>query len=95
MAGRHSRRLGDGYDAERHPHYYVRNVNQTPQSLTLPEGHYGVVSTPHERDNVNCAAAHRGASTSLPPSAMHPDESVVEMQLRSHDPNTDMATSKG
>ena len=61
-------------------------VNQNPQSLTLSEKHYGVVKTPLEWSDVNCAAVDCSVPTSLPPSAVHPDESVVEMQSRSHGP---------
>jgi len=69
------------------------NVNQVVESLALSEGQYGVVRIPLERGNVNCAAADSGAPTSLPPSAVHLDESVVEMQSRSHGPSIGMTDS--
>ena len=47
------------------------------------------------RDKVNCTAEDLSSPTSFLPSAMHPDKSVVEIQFRSHDPNTDITDSSG
>ena len=71
------------------------NVNQTPQSVALSEGHYGVARIPLERGRVNCAAARLSSPTSLPPPTMHPDASRVEIQPRSHDPYTGITGSSG
>ena len=71
------------------------NVNQTAQSLIISEGRYEVVRTPLERGNADCPLVDRGVPKSSPPSAVHPDESVVEMQFKSHDPNIDMTDSNG
>jgi len=62
-------------------------VNQNPESLALSEGQYGVVRIPLGRGDFGCATADSGVPTSLPSSALHPDESVVEMQSRPHGPS--------
>jgi len=69
------------------------NVNLTPQSVAPSEGHGEVARIPLERDEANCAAVDLNSPTPLPPTAMHPDESSVEIQLTSHNPNTDITDS--
>jgi len=71
------------------------NVNRTPPPLALSEEHYGAVTVPLGRGNVNCPTTHRDAPASLPPSTVHPNESMVEMQFRSPNPYTDTIGSKG
>ena len=69
------------------------NKSQTSLSLALPAGHDSALRITLERGNVNCTTADCCGLASLPPSAVHPDESVVEMEFRSHGPNTDMTDS--
>jgi len=71
------------------------NVNQTPESLAPSEGHDEVARIPLERDEANCAAADLNSPTPLPPTAMHPDDSSVEIQFISDNPNTDITDSSG
>jgi len=71
------------------------NVNQTPQPVALSGGHDRVARIPLDRDEANCAAVDLSSPTPLPPTTMHPDESVAEIQFRSHDPNTGIAGSSG
>ena len=70
-------------------------MSQTPQPSDLPEEHDGVVGIPQERDTVDCPALDPGGPTSLPPSSMPPDGSVIEMQLISHDTNSNMIDFDG
>jgi len=53
-------------------------MNQTPQSVALPEVHYGVARIPPERDTVNCAQADYGSQISLSPSAMPQNEDTTQ-----------------
>jgi len=69
------------------------NVKQTLQSVALSEGHDEVARIPLEQDEVNCASTDPSSPTSLQPTALHPDESSVEIQFTPHDPNTDITDS--
>ena len=69
------------------------NLNQTPQSVAPSEGHNEVARIPLEQDKANCAAVDLNSPTPLPPTAMHQDESSVEIQFTSHNPNTDITDS--
>jgi len=69
------------------------NVKQTLQSVALSEGRDEVARIPLERDEVNCASTDPSSPTSLQPTALHPDESSVEIQFSPHDPNTDITDS--
>jgi len=71
----------------------LHNVNQTPQSVAPSEGHDEIARIPLERDEANCAAVDLNSPTPLPPTAMHPGESSVEIQFTSHNPNTDITYS--
>jgi len=64
--------------------------SQTPPWLPLPERYGGLVRTLLDPDNANSDKVDHGGPASLLPSPGHGDGSVVEMQLKSHDPNTDI-----
>ena len=70
-------------------------MNQTPQPSALSEAHDGVVRNPPEMDTVNCAQANHRNQISLSPSPISQSDCAVEMQSRSHDPNTNMPDFNG
>jgi len=67
--------------------------NTTPLSLSLSDGHYGTLAVPLERRNDNYTATDRRARTTLPPSAVNANRSVVGIQFIPSDPNTDITNS--
>jgi len=70
-------------------------ITANPISLALSDRHYGAVAVSLERANGNCKTADHRSSASPPPSAVYLNESVVEMQFKSHDSNTDIIGSNG
>ena len=65
------------------------NQNQDPLSLALSRGHDGVARILQQRDDVGSDKANNGGQASLTPSARPADESAVETQFRSPNPDTD------
>jgi len=62
--------------------------NQTPQYIALANRHVRVVETILEWENSNSSTTNGSSHASLPPSAVHRSERVMEIQFRGDNPST-------